>query len=93
VPTGSGNRLTPGEVADELTDRLVSLFLLDASGRRPCFGDVEKMQTDASWRDHLLFHEYFHGDNGKGLGASHQTGWTGLVANMILRRARSTSNF
>ncbi len=93
LPTGSGNEVTLGAVADELTDRLVSLFLLDASGRRPCFGDVEKMQTDPSWRDHLLFHEYFHGDNGKGLGASHQTGWTGLVANMILRRAGSASNF
>ncbi len=93
LPTGSGNHVTLGAVADELTDRLVSLFLLDSRGRRPCFGDVEKMQTDASWRDHLLFHEYFHGDNGKGLGASHQTGWTGLVANMILRRARSASNF
>jgi hypothetical protein len=87
LPTGSGNRVTLDAVADELSDRLISLFLLDEHGRRPCFGEVEKLQADPAWRDHLLFHEYFHGDNGKGLGASHQTGWTGLVANLIIRRA------
>ena len=74
-------------VADELSDRLISIFLLDEEGRRPCYGDSPRFQSDPAWRDHLMFHEYFHGDTGAGLGASHQTGWTGLVANLILRRA------
>ena len=87
VPTGSGNRLTLHAVADALADRLVSIFLIDEDGRRPCYGESTRFQNDPSWRDHLMFHEYFHGDNGKGLGASHQTGWTALVANLILRRA------
>ena len=87
MPTGSGHHVTLREAADELSDRLISTFLLDEHGRRPCYGAVERFQNDASWRDHLMFHEYFHGDNGMGLGASHQTGWTGLVANLILRRA------
>ena len=85
-PTGSGNLLNLTQVADELARRLISLFRDDDNGRRPCFGDVEKMQTDGRWHDNLLFHEYFHGDTGKGLGASHQTGWTGLVADLIIRR-------
>ena len=65
--------------------RLISLFLVGEDGRRPCFGGVEKMQTDPAWKDNVLFSEYFHGDNGAGLGASHQTGWTGIVADMIRR--------
>ena len=85
-PTGSGNTVTLDVVADDLWQRLVSLFLLDADGTRPCFGTVQRMQTDPRWRDNLLFHEYFNGDNGAGLGASHQTGWTGLVADIIRRR-------
>jgi hypothetical protein len=84
-PTGSGRRLTLTEVADELSQRLISLFRSGPDGRRPCFGRDERMQTDPAWHDNLLFHEYFHGDTGAGLGASHQTGWTGLVANLIMR--------
>jgi hypothetical protein len=87
-PTGSGHELTLDEVADELSRRLVSLFLRNAGGRRPVFGGYELLQTDPAWRDLILFHEYFHGDTGAGLGASHQTGWTGLVADLIIRRAR-----
>ncbi|MGB7443693.1 MAG: hypothetical protein WA919_21735 [Coleofasciculaceae cyanobacterium] len=82
-PTGSGNWLTLHEVAIELSQRLMRIFLKDSSGRRPVFGGIEKFQTDPHWRDYILFHEYFHGDNGAGLGASHQTGWTGLVAYLI----------
>jgi hypothetical protein len=82
-PTGSGNLLTLFEVAREIAKRLTAIFLRDASGRRPVFGGAEKLHTDPHWRDHLLFYEYFHGDNGAGIGASHQTGWTGLVATLI----------
>ena len=85
-PTGSGAKVTLDVVAADFWERLVSLFLVDHDGRRPCFGGVQRMQTDLRWRDNLLFHEYFHGDNGAGLGASHQTGWTGLVADVIRRR-------
>ncbi len=85
-PTGSGRFLTLLEVADELGRRLTRLFLLDEHGRRPCYGQQEKFQTDPHFRDYLLFHEYFHGDNGEGLGASHQTGWTALVAKLIQPR-------
>jgi len=81
-PTGSGKMMTLFEVAEELARRFQSIFLKDASGRRPVFGGSSKFQTDPNWRDHLLFYEYFHGDNGAGLGASHQTGWTGLVATL-----------
>jgi hypothetical protein len=90
-PTGSGNNVTLDVVAGDLWQRLVSLFLLDENGNRPCFGTVQRMQTDPRWRDNLLFHEYFHGDNGAGLGASHQTGWTGLVADVIRRRHGAVS--
>jgi hypothetical protein len=83
-PTGSGRHCTLGEVADDLASRLVSLFLRGADGRRPAFGRMGKFQTDPSWNDSLLFFEYFHGDTGEGLGASHQTGWTALVADLIL---------
>ncbi|HLI01164.1 MAG TPA: hypothetical protein VKV06_10285 [Acidimicrobiales bacterium] len=86
LPTGSGRRATLAEVADDLARRLVSLFLRDEHGRRPVFGDAERFQTDPAWRDQLWFHEYFDGDTGKGLGASHQTGWTGLVLDLIAER-------
>jgi len=79
-PTGSGKLRTLFEVAREITARLTRIFLRDERGRRPVYGGTETFQSDPHWRDHLLFYEYFHGDNGAGLGASHQTGWTGLVA-------------
>ena len=82
-PTGSGNRMNLFEVAKEISRRLGATFLRDSSGRRPVYGGTEKFQSDPHWRDLILFHEYFHGDNGAGLGASHQTGWTGLVAVLI----------
>ena len=85
-PTGSGNHLTLGDIALDLRRRLIALFLRDADGRRPCFGGTERLQTDPAWRDNLVFNEYFHGDNGAGLGASHQTGWTGIVADLIRGR-------
>ena len=71
------------EVSKEISDRLARIFTCDELGRRPVYGGTEKFQSDPHWRDHILFYEYFHGDNGAGLGASHQTGWTGLVAKMI----------
>jgi hypothetical protein len=86
-PTGSGRQHTLTEVADDLSRRLVSLFLPDADGRRPLFGACELFQTHPDWRDLLAFPEYFHGDNGAGLGAWHQTGWTALVADLILTRS------
>ena len=86
-PTGSGRLLNLADVADDLAGRLIDIFLEDEAGRRPVFGGLERFQTDPGWHDVIPFHEYFHGDNGAGLGASHQTGWTGLVANLILRRA------
>jgi hypothetical protein len=82
-PTGSGQLKTLWEVATDLSRRLMRLFLRDKDGRRPAYGSVEKFQTDPNWRDLILFYEYFHGDSGAGLGASHQTGWTGLVAKLI----------
>ncbi len=85
-PTGSGRELPLDEISADIRRRLVSLFLRDADGRRPCFGGVERLQTDPAWRDNLVFNEYFHGDNGAGLGAAHQTGWTGLVADLIRGR-------
>ncbi len=85
-PTGSGTRQTLDTVADDLRARLVSIFLAGLDGRRPCFGGVGRLQRDPNWRSNLMFHEYFHGDNAAGLGATHQTGWTGLVADIIRRR-------
>jgi hypothetical protein len=82
-PTGSGRQMNLFEVAKEIGDRLQRTFLRDGRGRRPVYGGTEKFQTDPHRRDHILFYEYFHGDNGAGLGASHQTGWTGLVAGLI----------
>ena len=82
-PTGSGQQMTLFEVAEEITRRLASIFLRDDDGHRPVYGGTEKFQTDPHWRDLVLFYEYYHGDNGAGLGASHQTGWSGLVARLI----------
>jgi len=86
-PTGSGHRMNLGEVAEELERRLVSLFLPDAAGRRPCHGGAARYAGDPAFQDLVLFYEYFHGDTGRGLGASHQTGWTALAANLIERVA------
>ncbi len=85
-PTGSGKFMTINEVANELSRRLTRIFLKDENGKRAVFGYNEKMQTDPHFRDYILFHEYFHGDNGRGVGASHQTGWTGLVAKLLRPR-------
>ena len=85
-PTGSGERRTFTEIGEDLRGRLISLFLVGEDGRRPCYGWVDKLQNDPAWKDNILFNEYFHGDNGAGLGASHQTGWTGIVADMIRRQ-------
>jgi hypothetical protein len=82
-PTGSGQFMNLREVADEISHRLSRIFLRGADGRRPVHGGAEKFQTDPHWRDLALFYEYFHGDNGAGIGASHQTGWTGLVAKLL----------
>jgi Glycosyl hydrolase family 63 C-terminal domain len=82
-PTRSGNMLTLWQVAAELSRRLTSMFLRNEQGCRPVYGDVEKFQNDPHWRDLILFYEYFHGDTGRGLGASHQTGWTGLVTKVL----------
>jgi hypothetical protein len=82
-PTGSGNMMNLYQVGHEIANRLSSIFLRDKSGKRPVYGGTEKFQTDPHWKDHILFYEYFHGDNGAGLGASHQTGWTGLVAKLL----------
>ncbi len=83
-PTGSGEKKTFGQIADDLAQRMVNLFLLDGSGRRPVHGDVELFQRDERWRDLIPFYEYFHGDTGAGLGAAHQTGWTALVVDFII---------
>jgi hypothetical protein len=89
-PTGSGKYMTLYEVAKEIGRRLSSMFLRDANGRRPVYGGSKKFQEDPHWRDYILFYEYFHGDNGAGLGASHQTGWTGLIARSLDIFARLT---
>jgi hypothetical protein len=82
-PTGSGKMMTLDQIADELCRRLIRLFARGPDGRRPVFGSYEKFQTDADFKDYILFHEYFHGETGRGCGASHQTGWTALIANLI----------
>jgi hypothetical protein len=85
-PAGSGEKRTLAQIADDLRDRLISIFTRGADGRRPCFGWVDRLQHDPRWRDNIYFNEYYHGDNAAGLGASHQTGWTGLIADVIRRR-------
>ena len=87
-PTGSGQKLTLWQIAAEHSRRLTSIFLRDAEGRRPVFGANQYVQTDPHWRDYVPFHEYFHGDTGAGVGASHQTGWTGLVAKLLEQAGR-----
>ena len=82
-PTGSGNSMNLFDVAREISQRLIRIFIRDKDGRRPLYGGNERFQIDPNWKDYLLFYEYFHGDNGAGIGASHQTGWTGLVAPLI----------
>jgi hypothetical protein len=83
-PTGSGERLSLGDIAGDLADRLVSIWLPDADGRRPVNGGQDLLDFDPAWRDRLHFFEFFHGDLGAGLGAMHQTGWTAVVADLIL---------
>jgi Glycosyl hydrolase family 63 C-terminal domain len=90
-PTGSGNYMTLFEVAKEIARRVSNIFFRDASGNRPVYGGTKKFQTDPHWRDYIMFYEYFHGDNGAGLGASHQTGWTGLIARSLDLFARETA--
>lgn len=87
-PTGSGQMMNLGEVATELSRRLIKLFLRDGQGERPIYGGNRLFQDDPHFRDHILFNEYFHGDNGAGLGAGHQTGWTGLIAKLIQQSGR-----
>ena len=82
-PTGSGQYMTLFEVAQELSNRLASMFLRDHQGHRPVYGGTKKFQDDPHWKDLILFNEYFHGDNGAGLGASHQTGWTAVIPAMM----------
>jgi hypothetical protein len=84
--TGSGRQLTLDKVAADLQDRLISIFTRGPEGQRPCFGGTERLQHDPAWRDNIVFSEYFHGDNGAAIGAAHQTGWTGLIADVIRRR-------
>src|SRR5262249_7913363 len=91
-PTGSGKYSTLFEVAKEIAHRLSSIFLRDANGKRPVYGGAKKFQEDPHWKDYILFYEYFHGDNGAGLGASHQTGWTGLIARSLDLFGRVTAS-
>lgn len=92
-PTGSGRFVTIQDAADEITRRLKGIFLKDAEGRRPVYGLYPRLQTDPLFRDHILFYEYFHGDNGRGVGANHQTGWTGLIAKLIQPRQEVCKEF
>jgi hypothetical protein len=89
-PTGSGKMMTLFEVAIEINRRLTNIFLRDKNGRRAVYGGTEKFQNDPYWRDLIYFHEYFHGENGAGLGASHQTGWTGVIAYLMKMSALIT---
>jgi len=91
-PTGSGKQMTLYEVAKEIARRLSSIFLRDANGKRPVYGGSKKFQEDLHWKDYILFCEYFHGDNGAGVGASHQTGWTGVIARTLDLFARVTAS-
>jgi hypothetical protein len=90
-PTGSGRQMTLYEIAEELARRNCSLFLVDKDGRRPVYGGTRKFQEDPHWREYVSFYEYFHGDNGAGLGASHQTGWTGVIARAMHFFATTTA--
>lgn len=90
-PTGSGHYMTLYEVAKEIGARLSRIFLRDESGKRPVYGGTKKFQEDPHWKDYILFYEYFHGDNGAGLGASHQTGWTGTIARIMDVFARGSA--
>jgi hypothetical protein len=89
-PTGSGRLMTLYQVAEEITRRLTNIFLKDSNGHRPINGGTQKFQEDPHWRDLINFFEYFHGDNGAGLGASHQTGWTGVIARLMHLFATTT---
>ena len=91
-PTHSGKFLSLDDIAAELSKRLIQLFVKDAEGKRVVFGSDAKLQSDPNFKDYLLFFEYFHGDNGKGLGASHQTGWTGIIAKLIQPRKNNLPN-
>ena len=91
-PTGSGRLMNLYQVAEEISRRLTSIFLKDEHGQRPVYGGCQKFQEDPHWRDLILFYEYFHGDNGAGIGASHQTGWTGLIARVMHMFATSTAD-
>ena len=90
-PTGSGRQMNLYQVAEEIARRLANIFLKDKDGRRPVYGGTQKFQDDPHWRDLVLFYEYFHGDNGAGLGASHQTGWTGVIARTLHLFATTTA--
>src|ERR1700745_2031972 len=90
-PTGSGVKMNLYRVAEEISRRLASIFLKDQNGHRPVYGGAQKFQEDPHWRDLILFYEYFHGDSGAGLGASHQTGWTGTIARGMHLFATSTA--
>ena len=90
-PTGSGNQMNLYQVAENIAKRLASIFLKNDQGERPVYGGTRKFQEDPHWRDNILFYEYFHGDNGAGIGASHQTGWTGIVARMMHLFASTTA--
>jgi hypothetical protein len=81
--TINGRTVTPSQLAEEIANRMIAIFTRDGDGHRPSSGEYTRMQTDPHWRDLILFYEYYHGDTGKGLGASHQTGWSGLIANLI----------
>ena len=85
-PTGSGEYLNLDQIADSLSKRLSKIFLKDENGNRPVNNQYERFQTDPNFKDYILFYEYFHGDNGRGVGASHQTGWTGLIAKILQPR-------
>jgi hypothetical protein len=90
-PTGSGHMMTLYQVAEEIGNRLANIFLKDKDGHRPVYGGTTKFQEDPHWRDLILFYEYFHGDNGAGLGANHQTGWTGIIARSMHLFATTTA--
>ena len=91
-PTGSGNMMNLYQVAENISGRLAGIFLKNEKGERPVYGGTRKFQDDPHWKDNILFYEYFHGDNGAGIGASHQTGWTGVIARSMHLFATSTSD-